>query len=242
MATLLRLRSGIALRLECAGCGGDGALTPLFSDEWLGTAVWPAARALISYLEEQQAALRLTALSVVELGSGTGACGLAAAALGAARVTLTDKSALLPTLQHNINLNSIGDSVVCRELTWSTTALPPDVLPHGADLVLMSDCLNVVYGDQHAPALASTLRCLLERRLHWHNRCGSPIGLLSQVRRGGGKAEAVFFAECERIGLLATLVSTCSSSSSSSSSSSEAEQDAVEAGEVDVSLYVLTIR
>jgi hypothetical protein len=204
MATLLSLRSGLTLTLEC-GC--DAAVAPLFSDEWLGTAVWPAAHALIAHLEEHHAALRLPSLSIVELGAGTGACGLAAAALGATRVLLTDKAALLPTLQHNIALNSAAGCVECSELTWSTAPLPPDQLPHGADLVLMSDCLNAVYGDHHALALAATLRCVLERAL----RTGGPppTGLMSQARRGGGRAEATFFAECERIGLEAALLSSC---------------------------------
>jgi hypothetical protein len=206
MATLLTLYNGSSLRLECAGCGCDGAVAPLFSDEWLGTAVWPAAHVLISHLEERQASLRLPCLSIIELGAGTGACGLAAAALGATRVLLTDKRALLPTLEHNIALNSAGGRVECAELTWSTAPLPPDQLPHGAELVLMSDCLNSVYGEQHALALAATLHCLLERAL----RIGgvNPTGLISQGRRGSGEAEAIFFAECERIGLEVTLLST----------------------------------
>jgi hypothetical protein len=41
-------------------------------------------------------------LQVVEMGSETGACRLAASCLGATRVPLTDKSALLPTPKHNI--------------------------------------------------------------------------------------------------------------------------------------------
>jgi hypothetical protein len=208
MTTLLSLRSGLTLTLECAGGGGDAAVAPLFSDVWLGSAVWPAAHALIEHLEEHRAALRLPALSVLELGAGTGACGLAAAALGAARVLLTDKAALLPTLQHNIALNSAAGCVECRELTWSTAPLPPDQLPHGADLVLMSDCLNAVYGEQHALALAATLRCVLQRALRTGGVLVSPTGLVSQARRGSGRAEATFFAECERLGLEATLLRT----------------------------------
>ncbi len=70
----------------------------------------------------------------------------------------------------------------------------------------MSDCLNSVYGDRHALALAATLRCLLERALC--NGGANPTGLISQARRGSGEAEAIFFAECERIGLEVTLLST----------------------------------
>jgi hypothetical protein len=247
MASLIHLRSGRTVSLQCAACGSDSALAPLFSDEWLGTDVWPAARVLIAYLDEQQAALRLPSLSIVELGSGTGACGLAAAALGATRVLLTDKGALLPTLEHNIKLNSVGGSVGCRELAWSTAALPRDVLPDGADLVLMSDCLNVVYGDQHAAALASTLRCILQRRLQAEAVCcpPAPLALLSQARRGSGKAEAAFFAECERIGLATQLISTsllpASAAASDSIGFQASHADAGEGAAIEVSLYVLKV-
>lgn len=251
MATQLRLRSGTTLTLECAGSGCDHALAPLFSDEWLGTAVWPAAHALISYLEEQKSELCLTSLSVVELGSGTGACGLAAAGLGAKRVLVTDKSSLLPTLAHNIRLNSLCSSVECRELFWTTTALPPDQLPQGADLVLMSDCLNAVYGDQHALALAATLRCLLERgqQSRGSEDEPAPMGLLSQARRGSGRAEAVFFAECERVGLESTLLSTCHLPASVSvevevgGGDADAPREAGRDGSsVEVSLYAVRMR
>jgi hypothetical protein len=248
MATLLRLRSSFTLRLECAGCGCDGALAPLFSDEWLGTAVWPAAHALIAYLEEQQSALRLPSLTVIELGSGTGACGLAAAVLGANRVLLTDKISLLPTLAHNIALNPAGRSVESRELTWTTAGLPPDQLPEGADLVLMSDCLNAVYGEEHALALAATLRCLLERGLQAGRveHRPAPMGLLSQARRGSGQAETVFFAECDRIGLVAALLSTCHLPASVSVQGDVSEGAVGESGRdgssVEVSLYTVKIR
>jgi hypothetical protein len=233
MSTSIRLQSGLVIKVECADCGADDCIAPLFSDEWLGTAVWPAARVLVHFLEQHQvcllftttnplccqvltpqlhqATLHLSSLSIVELGSGTGVCGLAAAGLGATRVTLTDKCALLETLAHNIRLNSLGSSVECRELTWSTAPLPHHVFHDGADLVLMSDCLNSVYGDQHALALAYTLRCLLQRRLQLlpgHATSASPMGLLSQAQRGSGQAEHTFFSECARIGLVAELVAT----------------------------------
>jgi hypothetical protein len=211
MSTSIRLQSGLVIKVECADCGADDCIAPLFSDEWLGTAVWPAARVLVHFLEQHQATLHLPSLSVVELGSGTGVCGLAAAGLGATRVILTDKCALLETLAHNIRLNSLGSSVECRELTWSTAPLPHHVFHDGADLVLMSDCLNSVYGNQHALALACTLRCLLQRRqqlLPAHATSACPMGLLSQARRGSGQAEHTFFSECSRIGLVAELVAT----------------------------------
>jgi hypothetical protein len=100
------------------------------------------------------------------LGSETGACRLAASGLGATRVPLTDKSALLPTLKHNINSKFFCISVCCMELIWPIAGALGDVLTvlfEVAGLVLIGDCMNAEHADQHVLALA--LRCLLERNL-----------------------------------------------------------------------------
>ena len=55
---------------------------------------------------------------VCELGSGTGVCGLAAAALGAPRVVLTDLDAYLPLLRRNVDRNRrlFPSTAACRRL------------------------------------------------------------------------------------------------------------------------------
>ena len=99
----------------------SSSMAPIFSDTWLGTELWPAARALVAFLEERRTALA-SAAQVLELGAGTGACGLAAAALGARRVLLTDKPVLLPLMRANVVANRFdrggGCVVECAELTW----------------------------------------------------------------------------------------------------------------------------
>ena len=67
---------------------GTSTIEPLFSDVWLGTELWPAARALVSVLEVERLAAVKSASRVLELGAGTGACGLAAAVPGARHVQL----------------------------------------------------------------------------------------------------------------------------------------------------------
>merc|ERR1712032_1646113 len=62
-----------------------------------GVVVWDAAIVLAKYLQTVQAQLK--SRSVIELGSGTGAVGLSAAALGASPVLLTDLSALEKLIQ-----------------------------------------------------------------------------------------------------------------------------------------------
>lgn len=193
------------------------SFAPIFSDEWLGTELWPAARTLVAYLERERR-MAARAHRVVELGAGTGACGLAAALVGATDVLLTDKPSLLPAMQANAAANGLAH-VRCAALEWSVHGLRSDELLEGSDLVLMSDCLNPVYGEQHAVALAATLHALLSRAEA--QRCFDddddiddddasqlPLGVLSQTRRGHGEAEAEFFAECKRRGMSATLVET----------------------------------
>ena len=189
----------------------SSSMAPIFSDTWLGTELWPAARALVALLEEQRSMLA-AATQVLELGAGTGACGLAAAALGARRVLLTDKPVLLPVMRANVAANRFdGCLVECAELTWRCpgdeseehgtegTDLPGR-LPAGADLVLASDCLNPVYGDGHADALAATIGCALSlaaaarlgsaldsSALQWSSAPTEgvvPEALLAQTRRG----------------------------------------------------------
>lgn len=188
-------------------------ITELFSDVWLGTELWPAARALIDTLEKyKQDALQSSTL-VLELGAGTGACGLAAAVLGARRVLLTDKESLLPTLQANVAANGLAEGrVQCDTLAWRAEGLHPTTLVDGADIILASDCLNPVYGNEHAAALAATIRDTLLRARNareQHHASGSagtePEALLAQTSRGEEVAEAVFFDACKRLGLRVTL-------------------------------------
>ena len=198
------------LELAAKAQDDDDQLAPLFSDEHLGRHLWPAARALVNLLEERRTSSPNGFADnqlVVELGAGTGACGLAAAALGAPNVVLTDKPDLLPTLQANAAANSFSCSGVgCESLSWSLNGLPSNRLPCGADLVLASDCLNPVYGDDHAVALAATIRDLLHRARRSSAARIEPEALLAQTRRGVEVAERLFFAACARIGMSVELL------------------------------------
>lgn len=74
--------------------------------------LWPAASSLVSLLDHNPSLLlsplqlKQTPLKILELGSGTGLVGIAAAALLRAHVTLTDLPNVLPNLQFNTELNS----------------------------------------------------------------------------------------------------------------------------------------
>ena len=129
------------------GGGGGGDLT--------GLRLWDAAPALISYLDRHRARL-LRGRHALELGAGTGAVGIAAAALGARSVLLTDsdREASLATasgwraestLAHvrgSVQLNppSVARRVAVAELDWGDEAHIARV-GRRFDLVVASDTL-----------------------------------------------------------------------------------------------------
>lgn len=84
-----------AMKLPVIPNNGGGSLTISRADGVLGGAIWPAASALCQYLLTMTTSTRSTPAAIssvrhcVELGSGTGAVGLYAAALGLP-VTLTE--------------------------------------------------------------------------------------------------------------------------------------------------------
>ena len=89
--------------IELATCD----LAPLLSLEEIGSRVWPAAVRLVQELQTPVWRQRLRASrACVELGSRTGAVGLAASVLGAATVVLTDLPELLETCERNAARNA----------------------------------------------------------------------------------------------------------------------------------------
>ena len=116
-----------------------------------------------------------------QLGAGTGACGLFAAALGAQGVVLTDGAEpLLELMTRNLHQNQPhhipkSAEVAVKKLRWGCAA---DVakLPHGSfDLILGSD---VIYDVAAHDALCHTIRMLVERQ---HPDC--PMVVLATLPR-----------------------------------------------------------
>eukprot|EP00966_Prymnesium_polylepis_P263508 6086929-Prymnesium_polylepis.1 len=144
------LPSGQSLQLSVPGYGrGYGT----------GGSVWPAAAALCGYLRREQPSLN--GLAVCELGSGIGAVGVYAAALGAQAVCLSDMSdSLCQCASDNAATNARhfadGASVVSRTYVWGRPTCQLGGAPF--DLVLGSD---VTYRHGMHRSLCKTLAELL---------------------------------------------------------------------------------
>ena len=107
-----------------------------------GTTVWDASTVLVRYL--QRCGIPLTSSRVVDLGSGTGITGFAAAALGA-KVTVTDQSQILFLLRQNLEANEQSGAVPrgavsVAEFSWGEDCSHL-VTPSPPDIVLACECI-----------------------------------------------------------------------------------------------------
>lgn len=158
--------------------------------------LWPAASTLASLLDRSPSSLLLPhsppTLSILELGSGTGLAGMAAAAILGARVTLTDLPHVLPNLRSNAEANAglitaRGGSVEVRRLIWGDDEDHASVSsPSRFDVVMASD---VVY---HEHLIDPLLRTLV-----WFVR-GEVVLVMAHLRRWR-KRDAVFFRKAKRL-------------------------------------------
>ncbi|XP_050738265.1 protein N-lysine methyltransferase METTL21D-like [Eriocheir sinensis] len=157
----------------------------------VGCVVWDAAIVLAKYLEVQEKGKRklLEGSTVIELGAGTGCAGLAAALLGASRVTLTDLPDLLPLLEINRvqNLSGVTGVVEVQELTWGNSDQIQTL--ETPDVILLADC--IYYGESLEP-LVSTVKAL--------SGANTTVIMSHEQRTDGNKPELQrrFFALMEK--------------------------------------------
>ena len=122
-----------------------------------GAAVWNAGAALADYLAANPAAV--DGKLVLELGCGTGLCGLVASRLGAKAVLLTDGvDPVLERAQRNIEANVQDRKIRTRKLQWGTNAVE-EQLRGKFDVVLASD---VLYQSSAWIAFGATAKDLLK--------------------------------------------------------------------------------
>lgn len=113
--------------------------------------MWDGAAAAARYMEAAAAEILGSGVrSVLELGSGTGLAGLAAAAALHLPTLLTDLPEVLPSLRHNIAANpGLAGLASAAPLDWRAPRLPPAAdraaaAPGGGSagrLVLAADCV-----------------------------------------------------------------------------------------------------
>ncbi|KAL2247062.1 UNVERIFIED_CONTAM: EEF1A lysine methyltransferase 3 [Sesamum indicum] len=174
----------------------------LLPSQGLSFQLWPAASALVTLLDNHRRG-QTTALSallpnerrlrLLELGSGTGLVGIAAAALLGARVTLTDLPHVLPNLQFNVDSNAgilelHWGAVEVAALPWGDIQQMEAVGRDEYDVILGSD---VVYHDHLYEPLLETLKFFL---------LGSEkksVFLMAHLKRW--KKESAFFKKAKRL-------------------------------------------
>ena len=153
--TLLELPSGGMIRVHSLPSAATA------EEVVLGGVVWPAARSLCEWLADHVGEIQGSAL--LELGAGTGACGLFAAGLGASRVVITEGGAdagrLTPLMHQNVTTNGLAGRVEVCILDWGdVSALPPGPF----DWIVGSDVAWGADEDSHRH-LCQALCALLQR-------------------------------------------------------------------------------
>lgn len=131
--------------------------------------MWDGAAAAARYLEAAAAGLAGKYSSVLELGSGTGLAGLAAAAALQLPTLLTDLPEVLPALRRNIAANAeLAHLVTAAPLDWRQPRLPEaeanqqrSAGSSGGRLVLAADC---VWLEELVPPFAAALELAVAAR------------------------------------------------------------------------------
>lgn len=156
----LRIRQSVA----CSACSMTG-------DEGPGGAVWTAGAALATYITKNAPPGRnpqsngtvtlapWRGVNVLELGSGTGIAGIAAAVEGA-NVLLTDKDDLKPLMAENIRLNRDQIEIGLADYeAFDWAAPPPNEVSKGSwDVVLGAELAS---SSTDVPLFVDTIASLL---------------------------------------------------------------------------------
>eukprot|EP00761_Pharyngomonas_kirbyi_P001436 gb/GECH01001440.1/.p1 GENE.gb/GECH01001440.1/~~gb/GECH01001440.1/.p1 ORF type:complete len:226 (+),score=58.93 gb/GECH01001440.1/:1-678(+) len=118
----------------------------------LGANVWDASLVLCKYFENTSKFPPgfWKKKKVLELGSGTGLCGIVLALLGA-EVWLTDKNELLSLIEHNVSLNceEIRSRIHIQELLWGEP-IPKEIENIFFDYIIGSDVVYPVISLWHS--------------------------------------------------------------------------------------------
>ncbi|KAK5170906.1 Protein-lysine N-methyltransferase rrg1 [Saxophila tyrrhenica] len=148
---------------------------PALSEDNLGLKTWAASYLLAKRLPLLKATLPAltsdSASEVLELGSGTGLVGLAAAAVFQTSVLLTDLPAIVPNLERNVqtnvaSINAHGGSLQTAVLDWTEPEqlicndARTNAKAHSYQLILAAD---PIYSSDHPALLVNTISYHLSR-------------------------------------------------------------------------------
>lgn len=186
----------------------DGESSPGETEQ---ATVWTGGRALTAALQDHNLLpIDWTKIaSVIELGSGTGLCGIMAAKLGAQEVVLTDLPPLVPLLQRNAARNRVANVTRAQCLDWREPNLPiglpvPDIIL-GSDITVFiqqNEALAIAMAKLCAPHTrillaaqdrgdATFLLQELSKRFHCERVPYSPGSAALGDEYGGGKGKTV---------------------------------------------------
>ncbi|CAN6916048.1 unnamed protein product [Brassica oleracea] len=182
------------------------------TSQGLSFQLWPAASTFVTLLDNYRldptnsplaatlsslkpAGSTTTPMNILELGSGTGVVGIAAAITLSANVTVTDLPHVLDNLSFNAEANAqtvarFEGQVHAAPLRWGE-ADDVEVLGRNVDLVVASD---VVYHDHLYEPLLKTLRLMATAKGSEGKRL---IFLMAHLRRW--KKESVFFKKARKV-------------------------------------------
>jgi hypothetical protein len=164
--------------------------TPNLPGVGTGVIAWDGALLLARYLEVCSNCVR--GYRVLELGAGCGVVGIAAAALGAQSVLMTDLPYVLPLLQSNIDCNRHlitpdSNSMECCECDWYQQPLHPRIVDFSPQVILLADC---VWLQELVEPLLTTLHSLVTKDTNGSHSGHDVHVLISYQRRGKGTHEA----------------------------------------------------
>ena len=130
--SVLTLPSGRRLKIHSESDLADAAAEVQAADDaymtedlggWTGGSTWAAGEVLARLLMTPPWAERVKGARVIDLGCGTGLAGVVAAALGAERVSLTDR--VLAVAEHNLRANFSAEErerYTASRLSWGDDA------------------------------------------------------------------------------------------------------------------------
>jgi predicted nicotinamide N-methyase len=113
--------------------------------------IWNCAKVLSEFITSDKIKKMFKDKIVLEIGSGTGYCGLTAASLNTKTVYLTDREENLPIIEKNYNLNRDKlSSVIIKPLNWNNI-VDYKSITEKIDIIIASDiiyhgvnCSNII--------------------------------------------------------------------------------------------------